>query len=99
MCLLFQVKVWKLDGSELLSSSSSDDDGGSVVLGVLGDSVFSLCGSGRVRICHPISGTQTVETQLKNCQGGLTLVKSVTLQKHGKVFIVSAEGFLHQVSN
>ncbi|XP_036971746.1 NACHT domain- and WD repeat-containing protein 1 [Acanthopagrus latus] len=93
-----QVKVLKLDGSELLSSSSSSDDGGSVVLGVLGDSVFSLCGSGRVRICHPVSGTQTVETQLENCQGGLTVVKSATLPKHGKVFIVSADGVLHQVS-
>ena len=46
-----------------------------------------------------VSGTQTVETQLENCQGGLTVVKSATLPKHGKVFIVSADGVLHQVRN
>uniref|UniRef100_UPI0037E90AD6 NACHT domain- and WD repeat-containing protein 1 n=1 Tax=Semicossyphus pulcher TaxID=241346 RepID=UPI0037E90AD6 len=41
-----QVKVWRLDGSKLLLSSSTDE--GSVVLGVLEDSVVSLCDSGRI---------------------------------------------------
>ncbi|KAM9358458.1 NACHT domain- and WD repeat-containing protein 1 [Symphorus nematophorus] len=47
-----QVKVWKLDGAQLLSSSGGggddDDDEGSVVLGVLGESVVSLRDSGLV---------------------------------------------------
>ncbi|KAL7396393.1 hypothetical protein ABVT39_005119 [Epinephelus coioides] len=92
-----QVKVLKLDGAELLSSSSSDDDDddkGSVVLGVLGESVVCLCDSGLVRISHPVNGTQTVETS----QRRLTLVNSVVLQQRGKVFVVSREGFLHQIS-
>ncbi|KAE8294698.1 NACHT domain- and WD repeat-containing protein 1 [Larimichthys crocea] len=90
-----QVKVWKLDGSELLSSSSTDE--GSVVLGVLEDSVFSLSGSGLVRISRPVGGTQTVEAQLENSATRLTLVNSVMLPKREKVFVVSKEGFLHQV--
>ncbi|XP_054451988.1 NACHT domain- and WD repeat-containing protein 1, partial [Anoplopoma fimbria] len=92
-----QVKVWKLDGAELLLSSSSDDDG-SVVLGVLGESVLRLCDSGLVRISHPANETQTVETRLENSQRGLTPVKSVMLPKRGKVFVVSKEGFLYQIS-
>lgn len=92
--LLLQVKVWKLDGAELLSSSS---DEGSVVLGVLEDSVVSESNSGLVRISHPVRRTQTVETRLENSQRSLTLVNSVTLPKRGKVFMVSKEGFLYQV--
>uniref|UniRef100_A0A8P4KHN5 NACHT domain-containing protein n=2 Tax=Dicentrarchus labrax TaxID=13489 RepID=A0A8P4KHN5_DICLA len=91
-----QVKVWKLDSVELLCSSSADE--GSVVLGVLEDSVFSLTDCGVVTISHPVSGTQTVETQLENTQRRLTLGNSVMLPKHGKVFVVSNEGFLYQVS-
>lgn len=87
--------MWKLDGSELLSSSSTDE--GSVVLGVLEDSVFSLSGSGLVRISRPVGGTQTVEAQLENSATRLTLVNSVMLPKREKVFVVSKEGFLHQV--
>ncbi|KAM7011931.1 LOW QUALITY PROTEIN: NACHT domain- and WD repeat-containing protein 1 [Tautogolabrus adspersus] len=86
-----QVKVWRLDGSELLSRS----DDGSLVLGVLEDSVVSLCDSGRVRIFNPLSGAQT---QLENSERRLTPVKSVTLPKRGKVFLVSKEGFLYQIS-
>ncbi|XP_037624904.1 NACHT domain- and WD repeat-containing protein 1 isoform X1 [Sebastes umbrosus] len=89
-----QVKVWKLDGAELLSSSSDDD--GSIILGVLGESIVSLCDSGLVRISHPVN--ETVETRLENSQRTLTLVKSVTLPKRGKVFVVSKEGFLYQIS-
>ncbi len=87
--------MWKLDGTELLSSSSSDE--GLVVLGVLEDSVVSESDSGLVRISHPVSGTQTVETRLENSQRSLTFVDSVTLPKRGKVFMVSKEGFLYQV--
>ncbi|KAI3369162.1 hypothetical protein L3Q82_026115 [Scortum barcoo] len=90
-----QVKVWKLDGVELLGSSR---DEGSVVLGVLGDSVVSGSDSGLVTISHPVSGTQTVTTQLENSHRSFTVVNSVTLPKHGKVFVVSKEGFLHQIS-
>ncbi|XP_031731172.1 NACHT domain- and WD repeat-containing protein 1 [Anarrhichthys ocellatus] len=93
-----QVKVWKeLDGAELLLSSSSDDDG-SVVLGVLGASVVRLCDSGLVRISHPVDETPTVETRLENSHRRLTPVKSVMLPKRGKVFVVSKEGFLYQIS-
>ncbi|XP_042339711.1 NACHT domain- and WD repeat-containing protein 1 [Plectropomus leopardus] len=86
-----QVKVLKLDGAEILGSSS---DGGSVVLGVLGEHVVSLSGSGLVRVSHPVTRTQTVEKS----QRCLTPVKSVVLPKHGKVFVVSKKGFLHQIS-
>lgn len=86
--------MWQLDGGEVLSSSNAD---GSVVLGVLGESVVSLCDSGLVRISQPINGTQTVETRLDNCQRSVTLSKSVNLPKRGKVFFVSKEGFLYQV--
>lgn len=92
--MLFQVKVWKLDDSELLSSSG---DEGSVVLGVLEESVVSLSGSGLVRISHPVHGTQTAETQLENSQRRPTLLSSVTLPKHRKVLVVCKEGFLYQV--
>lgn len=84
--------MWKLDGAELLSSGG---DEGSVVLGVLGESVVSLSGSGLVRVSHPVSGTQTAETQLE--QSRLTVVNSVTLPKHRRVLVVSEEGFLYQV--
>ncbi|XP_070817792.1 NACHT domain- and WD repeat-containing protein 1 [Chaetodon trifascialis] len=92
-----QVKVWKLDGAELVLLSGSSDEG-SVVLGVLEESVVSLSGSGLVQMSHPVHGTQTVDAQLENSHGRLTLVSWVTLPKHGKVLMVSKEGFLHQVS-
>ncbi|XP_034564229.1 NACHT domain- and WD repeat-containing protein 1 [Notolabrus celidotus] len=91
-----QVKVWRLDGSDLLSSSCNDE--GSLVLGVLEDSVVSLCDSGWVRIFQPVNQTQPVETRLANSQRCLTPVKSVTLPKREKVFLVSKEGFLYQIS-
>ncbi|XP_078101592.1 NACHT domain- and WD repeat-containing protein 1-like [Sander vitreus] len=98
-----QVKVWKLDGAELFSSSCNNDDdedkdGGSVVLGVLGESVVTLCASGLVRISHPNDEAQTVETRQENSQRRLTVVESVTLPQRGKVFVVSKAGFLHQIS-
>lgn len=88
--------MWRLDGSELLSSSSDEE---SVVLGVLEESVVCVCDSGLVRISHPVDGTQPVEAQLENSHTGLTLVNSVLLPKRGKVFLVSKEGFLYQVSS
>nr|XP_046248190.1 NACHT domain- and WD repeat-containing protein 1 [Scatophagus argus] len=91
-----QVKVWKLDGVEIFCSSS---DEGSVVLGVLGESVVSLSYPGLLRISHPVSGAQTVETQLESSQRRLTVIGSVTLPKRGKVFMVSKEGFLYQISS
>ncbi|KAM8873751.1 LOW QUALITY PROTEIN: NACHT domain- and WD repeat-containing protein 1 [Spinachia spinachia] len=98
-----QVKMWKLAGVELLLLRSSvegdDDDDGSMVLGVLGTAVVRLCDSGLVRISHPVNESQTVETQVDSSpKRRLTPVKSVTLPKHGKVFVVSKEGFLHQIS-
>ncbi|XP_039667435.1 NACHT domain- and WD repeat-containing protein 1 [Perca fluviatilis] len=106
-----QVKVWKLEGAELLSSSCNDDDGdaddgdedgdedgGSVVLGVLGESVVTLCASGLVRISHPGGEAPTVETRQENSQRRLTVVRSVTLPRRRKVFVVSKAGFLHQIS-
>ncbi|KAM7387824.1 hypothetical protein PAMP_024037 [Pampus punctatissimus] len=91
-----QVKVWKLDESQLLLSSSCSRDEGLVVLAVLEDSVVSLSESGWVRISHPVNGTQ--EIQLEISQRHLTLMSSVTLPKHAKVFVVSKEGFLYQIS-
>ncbi|XP_040039870.2 NACHT domain- and WD repeat-containing protein 1 [Gasterosteus aculeatus] len=95
-----QVKMWKPTGAELLLLSSSDDeDDGSMVLGVLGAAVVRLGDSGLVRISHPVNESQTVETQPDSSpQRSLTPVKSVTLPKRGKVFVVSKEGFLHQIS-
>lgn len=97
--LLLQVKMWKPTGAELLLLSSSDDeDDGLMVLGVLGAAVVRLGDSGLVRISHPVNESQTVETQPDSSpQRSLTPVKSVTLPKRGKVFVVSKEGFLHQV--
>ncbi|CAJ1059601.1 NACHT domain- and WD repeat-containing protein 1 [Xyrichtys novacula] len=89
-----QVKVWRPDGSELLFSSTEED---SVVLGVLEDSVVSLCGSGRVRI-FDVNQVQTVETQLEKSETRLTPVRSVTLPRRGRVFLVSKEGSLYQIS-
>ncbi|XP_060890060.1 NACHT domain- and WD repeat-containing protein 1 [Labrus mixtus] len=89
-----QVKAWRLDGSDLLSSS----DGGSLVLGVLEDSVVSLSDSGRVRIFNPLSGAPALQTQLVTSPRRVTPVKSVTLPKRGKVFLVSEEGLLYQGS-
>uniref|UniRef100_A0A3B5ARN5 NACHT and WD repeat domain containing 1 n=1 Tax=Stegastes partitus TaxID=144197 RepID=A0A3B5ARN5_9TELE len=94
-CLLSQVKVWRLDGSELHLCSSSDEAW--LVLGVLGESVVSLSNSGQVRLSHAANGTQTVKPQLENLANSLTPVISVSLPKRGKVFVVSKEGFLHQV--
>ncbi|XP_068176521.1 NACHT domain- and WD repeat-containing protein 1 [Antennarius striatus] len=88
-----QVKVWKLDGAELVSAGS---DGGGVVLGVLGEAVVSLLDGGRVRIRHPAGRTGTVEAQLE--EKHLTVASWVSVPKHGKVFVVSEGGFLHQVS-
>lgn len=84
--------MWNLDSAELLSCSGDD---GSVVLGVLGESVVSLSGSGLVRVSHPVRGTQSAETHLE--QTRLTVVNFVTLRKHMKVLVVSKEGFLYQV--
>lgn len=84
--------MWNLDSAELLSCSGDD---GSVVLGVLGESVVSLSGSGLVRVSHPVRGTQSAETRLEETH--LTVVNSVTLRKHMKVLVVSKEGFLYQV--
>ncbi|XP_008285789.1 NACHT and WD repeat domain-containing protein 1 [Stegastes partitus] len=91
-----QVKVWRLDGSELHLCSSSDEAW--LVLGVLGESVVSLSNSGQVRLSHAANGTQTVKPQLENLANSLTPVISVSLPKRGKVFVVSKEGFLHQIS-
>ncbi|XP_071342720.1 NACHT domain- and WD repeat-containing protein 1 [Trachinotus anak] len=90
-----QVKAWRLDGAELFSSSS---DEGSLVLGVLEESVVSLAESGLIRIFSPVHGTQTAETQLENSQSCFTPMTSVTLPKRGKVFVVTKEGFLYQIS-
>lgn len=88
--MLFQVKVWKLDGTEIQLSSGED---ASLVLGVLGDSVVSLRDSDQVRIYDPVTGIQTL-TQLTR---SLTPVTSVTSPKRGTVIVVSEDGFLHQV--
>lgn len=87
------MKLWRLDGAELFSSRA---DEGSVVLGVLEESVVSLSDSGRVRISGPVDATRPVEAPLENSQK-FTLVNSVISPERGKVFVVTREGFLHQV--
>ena len=89
-----QVKVWRSDGAELHLSSS---DQASQVLGVLGESVVCLLDLDRVRISHPVNGTESVATQLEGSAGSVTPVTSVALPKRGKVLVVSEEGFLYQV--
>lgn len=89
--------MWRQDGAELLLLLNSSSDEDSVVLGVLDESVVCLSEFGVVRVTQPGNRTRTVETQLENSQRRLTLVKSVTLPKRGKVFVVSEEGFLYQV--
>ncbi|XP_030584090.1 NACHT domain- and WD repeat-containing protein 1 [Archocentrus centrarchus] len=92
-----QVKVWQLDGAELHLSSNSNEIW--LVLGVLGESVVSLSDSGRVRISHPVYGTQlTVKTQLEISARRQSVVNAVMLPKSEKVFVVYKEGFLHQIS-
>ncbi|KAM6921186.1 NACHT domain- and WD repeat-containing protein 1 [Xenentodon cancila] len=90
-----QVKVWRSDGVELHLGSSEE---GSLVLGVLGESVLSLCNSGQVRISHLVNGTRMVEAPVEDSLRTLTLVNSVMSPKCRKVFVVSEEGFLYQVS-
>lgn len=88
--------MWQLDGAELHLSISSDEV--CLILGVLGESVVSLSDSGRIRISHPVYGTQlTVKTQLEISARHQTVINCVTLPKHEKVFVVYKEGFLHQV--
>ncbi|XP_061593628.1 NACHT domain- and WD repeat-containing protein 1 [Cololabis saira] len=91
-----QVKVWGPDGAELQLSSSREE--ASLVLGVLGESVVSLCNSGRVRISHAVNGTGMVKALLGDSSRSLTLVNSVMSPKRKKLFVVSEEGFLYQVS-
>ncbi|CAI5639334.1 unnamed protein product [Oreochromis niloticus] len=92
-----QVKVWQLDGAELHLSSSDDEVW--LVLGVLGESLVYLSNSGRVRISHPVYGTQlTVKTQLENSVRHRTVVTTLMLPKREKVFVVYKGGFLHQIS-
>lgn len=88
-CVL-QVKLWDLDRAEGVGSCV---DEGSVVLGVLGDSVVSLVGSGRVRMFSPVSGGHT-EAVLG---GPLSPGLFVLLQRCQKVLLVSEDGVLHQV--
>ncbi|XP_014870471.1 NACHT domain- and WD repeat-containing protein 1 isoform X1 [Poecilia latipinna] len=83
-----QVKVWKSDGTEIHREDIS------LVLGVLGDFVVSLHDSDRVRIFDPVTGTQTMVRLTRN----LTPVVSVTSPKRGSLFVVSDDGFLHQIS-
>ncbi|KAK5617159.1 hypothetical protein CRENBAI_011653 [Crenichthys baileyi] len=86
-----QVKVWRPDGTEIHLGSSED---ASLVMGVLGDSVVSLHGSDQVRISDPVTGTQ-IGVKLTR---SLTPVNAVTSPNHGKMFVVSEDGFLHQIS-
>ncbi|XP_037530358.1 NACHT domain- and WD repeat-containing protein 1 [Nematolebias whitei] len=90
-----QVKVWSLDGTEIHLSSRKES---SVILGVLEDSVVSLCDSSRVRIYHPVNRNQSMEVQLEEPARILNPVSAVTLPKRGKVLVVSEEGFIHQIS-
>lgn len=88
--MLLQVKLWELDGAEDVSSCVDD---GSVVLGVLGDAVVSLVGSGRLRIFSPAGGGQTEAALGGRLSPGLF----VLLQRHQKVLLVCEDGVLHQV--
>ncbi|KAM4738512.1 NACHT domain- and WD repeat-containing protein 1 [Anableps anableps] len=86
-----QVKVWKQDGTEIYLDSSED---AWLVLGVLGGSVVFLQDSDRVRIYDPVTGTQTVVRLTRS----LTPVIAVTSPERGSVFVLSDDGFLHQIS-
>ncbi|XP_054899849.1 LOW QUALITY PROTEIN: NACHT domain- and WD repeat-containing protein 1 [Poeciliopsis prolifica] len=82
-----QVKVWTSDGTEIHSED------GSLVLGVLGDFVVSLLDLDRVRIFDPVTGSQTTVRLTRS----LSPVISVTSPKRGSLFVVSEDGFLHQI--
>ncbi|XP_015232013.1 PREDICTED: NACHT domain- and WD repeat-containing protein 1 [Cyprinodon variegatus] len=86
-----QVKVWRPDGSEIQLCNSED---ASLILGVLGDSVVFLSDSNRVKTFDLVTGTQTVVKLTRS----LTPVKAAVAPKQGKVFVVSEDGFLHQIS-
>ncbi|XP_029987509.1 NACHT domain- and WD repeat-containing protein 1, partial [Sphaeramia orbicularis] len=91
-----QVKVWSLAEAEPLLIVGADE--GSVVLGVLQDSVISLHDSSRIRVFQPGNGKQFVETRLQDSERCVTVVTTASLPKRGKVFVVSKEGFLYQIS-
>ncbi|KAM9761938.1 NACHT domain- and WD repeat-containing protein 1 [Menidia menidia] len=90
-----QVKVWRSDGEELHPRGT---DRVLLVLGVLGESVVSLSEPGQVRISDPVNGSESVEAWLEDSVGGVTPTNWVTLPKGGTVVVVSAEGFLYQIS-
>lgn len=88
------MKVWTLDGSELISVCGDD---GSLVLGVLEESVVSLSGFGLLRMSQPVNQTPTVHTQLGISGRRLNAVNSVMLPKHRRLLLVSEDGILYQV--
>ncbi|KAF6734575.1 NACHT domain- and WD repeat-containing protein 1 [Oryzias melastigma] len=90
-----QVKVWGLDGGELQLCSSQEEV--TVVLGLLGESVVSLCDSSWVQISHPVDKTQSTKAQLEPSGRRVTVVTSVTSPRRGKVLVVSEEGHLYQI--
>nr|XP_057929905.1 NACHT domain- and WD repeat-containing protein 1 [Doryrhamphus excisus]XP_057929906.1 NACHT domain- and WD repeat-containing protein 1 [Doryrhamphus excisus] len=90
-----QVSMLTSDGIPTLPVSSDER---LLCLGLLEDSVMVLSDFGRVRIFGPGAGPSSVEIQLENWGQPLTPINTVTLPKHGKVFLVSTEGFLYQIS-
>ncbi|RVE74155.1 hypothetical protein OJAV_G00038410 [Oryzias javanicus] len=90
-----QVKVWGLDGAELHFCSSQEDV--SVVLGVLGESVVSLCDSSWIQISHPVDSIQSTKARLETSERRVTVLMSVTSPRRGKVLVVSEEGYLYQI--
>ncbi|XP_053702720.1 NACHT domain- and WD repeat-containing protein 1 [Synchiropus splendidus] len=87
-----EAKILQLDSGLVLNHLE-----GSEVLGVLNDSVFVLSNYGRVTITN--LNNKTLDVHLENCHGSVTPAASVTLPRRGKVFVVSKEGVLYQISS
>ncbi|XP_070410493.1 NACHT domain- and WD repeat-containing protein 1 [Nothobranchius furzeri] len=90
-----QVKVWRSDGAEIHLDSREETW---MVLGVLGDSVVFQCNDVQIRIWDPEYRSETLVADVERPAMRLTPVNSVALAKHGRVLVVSEEGFLHQIS-
>ncbi|KAJ0065720.1 hypothetical protein NL108_017248, partial [Boleophthalmus pectinirostris] len=90
-----QVKFFGLDDFSLLSSISDSD---CQILGVLDDSVVSLCGPGLVRITQALDPTKDPVTRPQAPGRTLTVCSSVALSRKQKVLVVFSEGVLYQIS-
>ncbi|CAN9500293.1 unnamed protein product [Ophioblennius macclurei] len=93
-----QVKGWMMDGLELRPLSIGNTEGAELVLGILGNCVVSLRNFNRIRVSSVAGESKATETAVEPPERQLMPEACVTLPNRGKVFVVSKQGFLHQIS-